>query len=176
MTIHIDSTGRRAAAPADLDPEGRSMTIIETETTPTMPIPVDSAFMTLAEVYRTLGRTLDNLRRIMATDATELPDQVVFEVRLLAALHDGLDAAVGKVLADLSPDLLGNLEISQLRIDVRTWGTLRHGRIGTVAELVTRTEADLLAIRGFDPAWLDEVKRALAGFGLALAGTPGESA
>jgi DNA-directed RNA polymerase subunit alpha len=59
--------------------------------------------------------------------------------------------------------------IEDLDFSVRTSNCLRREGIGTVGELVQRTESDLMAIRNFGRKSLQEVKDKLATMDLALA-------
>lgn len=59
--------------------------------------------------------------------------------------------------------------IEELDFSVRTSNCLRREGIGTVGELVERTESDLMAIRNFGRKSLQEVKDKLAGMDLQLA-------
>lgn len=60
-------------------------------------------------------------------------------------------------------------KIEDLDFSVRTANCLRREGIGTVGELVERTENDLMAIRNFGRKSLQEVKEKLASMDLALA-------
>ena len=59
--------------------------------------------------------------------------------------------------------------VEDLDFSVRTLNCLRREGIGTVGELVQRTESDLMAIRNFGRKSLQEVKDKLASMGLSLA-------
>ena len=58
--------------------------------------------------------------------------------------------------------------IEDLDFSVRTSNCLRREGIGSIGELVQRTEADLMAIRNFGRKSLVEVKEKLAGMDLTL--------
>jgi len=60
-------------------------------------------------------------------------------------------------------------KIEELEFSVRTSNCLRREGIGTVGELIQRTEADLMNIRNFGRKSLQEVKAKLAGMNLTLA-------
>ncbi|MFB3881316.1 MAG: DNA-directed RNA polymerase subunit alpha [Armatimonadota bacterium] len=64
--------------------------------------------------------------------------------------------------------------IEDLDFSVRTSNCLRREGIGTVGELVQRTESDLMAIRNFGRKSLVEVKEKLATMGLTLRSESGE--
>jgi DNA-directed RNA polymerase subunit alpha len=58
--------------------------------------------------------------------------------------------------------------VSILNLSVRASNCLDQARIGTIRELVAKTEADLLRVRSFGKTSLHEVQRKLAEHGLAL--------
>jgi DNA-directed RNA polymerase subunit alpha len=74
----------------------------------------------------------------------------------------------GKALID--PDLQQKLDmtIQELDLSVRANNCLESAKIGTVRELVKKTDADLLKVRSFGKTSLREVKRKLADLGLSL--------
>jgi len=74
----------------------------------------------------------------------------------------------GKALID--PDLQQKLDmtIQELDLSVRANNCLESAKIGTVRELVKKTDADLLKVRSFGKTSLREVKRKLADMGLSL--------
>jgi len=74
----------------------------------------------------------------------------------------------GKALID--PDLQQKLDmtIQELDLSVRANNCLESAKIGTVRELVKKTDADLLKVRIFGKTSLREVKRKLADLGLSL--------
>src|SRR3954462_15376751 len=74
----------------------------------------------------------------------------------------------GKALID--PDLQQKLDmtVQELDLSVRANNCLESAKIGTVRELVKKTDADLLKVRSFGKTSLREVKRKLADLGLSL--------
>jgi DNA-directed RNA polymerase subunit alpha len=62
-----------------------------------------------------------------------------------------------------------NMPISELDLSVRASNCLESAQIQTVADLVTKSEADLLKVRSFGRTSLREVKRKLEDLNLALA-------
>ena len=81
----------------------------------------------------------------------------------IAALRDS-----GKAMID--PDLQQKLDmtVQELDLSVRANNCLESAKIGTVRELVKKTDADLLKVRSFGKTSLREVKRKLADLGLSL--------
>lgn len=61
-----------------------------------------------------------------------------------------------------------NKPIADLELSVRASNCLESAKIASVAELVSRTEADLLKVRSFGKTSLREVKRKLTDMGLEL--------
>jgi len=61
-----------------------------------------------------------------------------------------------------------NMPMSEMDLSVRASNCLESARITTVADLVIRTEADLLKVRSFGRTSLREVKKKLAELGLDL--------
>jgi DNA-directed RNA polymerase subunit alpha len=61
-----------------------------------------------------------------------------------------------------------NMPISELDLSVRASNCLESARIATVADLVIRTDADLLKVRAFGRTSLREVKKKLTDIGLDL--------
>ncbi len=76
-------------------------------------------------------------------------------------------AGVPEVESAVSRQLQTRIE--DLDFSVRTSNCLRREGIGTISELVQRTESDLMAIRNFGRKSLQEVRDKLAGMDLALA-------
>lgn len=72
--------------------------------------------------------------------------------------------------ASVDEDLIRKLQmpIGDLELSVRASNCLESAKINTVADLVSRDEADLLKVRSFGKTSLREVKRKLADLGLGL--------
>lgn len=64
----------------------------------------------------------------------------------------------------------GPSRVEDLELTVRSYNCLKHAGINTVAQLVKRTERDLMRIRAFGVGSLDDVVGELAAHGLKLAG------
>jgi DNA-directed RNA polymerase subunit alpha len=60
------------------------------------------------------------------------------------------------------------LPIEEMDFSVRSYNCLKREGIGTVGDLIQRTEQDLLDIRNFGQKSIDEVKMKLAAMGLGL--------
>jgi len=64
--------------------------------------------------------------------------------------------------------------VGDLQLSVRAANCLESARVRTIADLVAKTESDLLRVRSFGKTSLHEVKRKLADLGLSLGMTFGE--
>jgi DNA-directed RNA polymerase subunit alpha len=60
------------------------------------------------------------------------------------------------------------MSVNELDLSVRASNCLESARIQTVADLVSRTESDLLKVRSFGRTSLREVKKKLTDMGLDL--------
>ena len=81
-------------------------------------------------------------------------------------LDTGTPEAESEVDAELQRKL--SMSIHELELSVRANNCLDAAKVRSVAELVTKTEAELLKIRSFGKTSLREVKRKLADLGLTL--------
>jgi DNA-directed RNA polymerase alpha subunit len=61
-----------------------------------------------------------------------------------------------------------SMTVQELDLSVRANNCLESAKIGTVRELVKKTDSDLLKVRSFGKTSLREVKRKLADLGLSL--------
>ncbi len=91
------------------------------------------------------------------TEAVSLPAPMLPPVDV----PPGSQAALGK-------------SVSHLELSVRARKCLQRLNITTIGELISRTEANLLAIRNFGMTSLTEIKSRLADIGLSLAGSTGD--
>ncbi|WAL41480.1 DNA-directed RNA polymerase subunit alpha [Brevibacterium sp. BRM-1] len=83
---------------------------------------------------------------------------------------EGIDIGPSPVDAAMAADLA--LAIEDLDLTVRSYNCLKREGIHTVAELVGRSEADLMDIRNFGSKSIDEVKQKLSELGLSLKDSP----
>src|SRR5438045_6631798 len=72
--------------------------------------------------------------------------------------------------ATMDPELEQKLSmtVQELDLSVRANNCLESAKIGTVRDLVQKTDGDLLKVRSFGKTSLREVKRKLADMGLSL--------
>jgi DNA-directed RNA polymerase subunit alpha len=71
------------------------------------------------------------------------------------------------VAGNLPPELMSKT-VADLELSVRSRKALQRLNIGTVGELASRTEAELLGCKNFGQTSLNEIKQQLATFGLGL--------
>ena len=93
-----------------------------------------------------------------------------FELGSDVANDDAIIALRDANKAMIDPDLQQKLNqtIQELDLSVRANNCLESAKIGTVRDLVKKTDADLLKVRSFGKTSLREVKRKLADLGLSL--------
>lgn len=113
--------------------------------------------MALVEASKILRKHLNPFVQYFELGSDTANDEAI------AALRDS-----GKALID--PDLQQKLDmtIQELDLSVRANNCLESAKIGTVRELVKKTDGDLLKVRSFGKTSLREVKRKLADLGLSL--------
>jgi DNA-directed RNA polymerase subunit alpha len=92
----------------------------------------------------------------------ELGSEIVSE-EALAAIR-----SANRSMVDPEMQSKLNMSIQELDLSVRANNCLESAKIGTVRDLVKKTDADLLKVRSFGKTSLREVKRKLADMGLAL--------
>ncbi len=155
-------------------------------------IPVDSVFSPVTRVrYRTedtrVGQRTNYDRLVMEiwTKGTIKPEDALVEAAKILRKHlnpfvEYYDigeevitehAAEPPVEAATVGDELREklaMSIGQLELSVRATNCLQSAKIERVAQLVQKTEADLLKLRSFGKTSLREVKRKLADLGLSL--------
>jgi DNA-directed RNA polymerase subunit alpha len=157
-------------------------------------ISVDSIFSPVARVrYATedarVGQKTDYDRLILEiwSNGTISPEMALVEASKILRKHLnpfvqyfelGQDTASDEALAGLreasrpaiDPDMEQklNMSVQELDLSVRANNCLESAKIGTVRELVQKTDAELLKVRSFGKTSLREVKRKLADLGLSL--------
>jgi len=152
-------------------------------------IHVDAVFSPVTRVrYSTedtrVGQRTNYDRLIMEvwTNGTLTPEMAMVEAAKILRKHLNpfvqyfelgetiIDAGTGGAETEVNAELQKklNMSIHELELSVRANNCLDAAKVRTVAELVTKTEADLLKIRSFGKTSLREVKRKLADLGLSL--------
>lgn len=121
---------------------------------------------TLRNMGRKTVRTVDNALRALGLRLGMLPRDATAPTDG----HDALGGAGRRIPGNTAParDLIP-ASVDDLRLATRAHNSLHRGNITHVADLVRRTPAELLAIRGMGLVSVREIERALAPFGLRLA-------
>lgn len=115
------------------------------------------------------------------TNGTVTPEMALVEAAKILRKHLNPFVQYGEVgaervsaeaaaAASIDEELIRKLNkpIADLELSVRASNCLESAKIGTVAELVTKSDNDLLKVRSFGKTSLREVKRKLAEMGLDL--------
>ena len=107
--------------------------------------------ITPKEAFAAAGRTLVELLGLVAQQS-----------------EDAQALTLGPAPDDMAQASTLALPIEELDFSVRSYNCLKREGIGTVGDLIQRTEQDLLDIRNFGQKSIDEVKAKLAEMGLGL--------
>src|SRR5215207_7706478 len=93
-----------------------------------------------------------------------------FELGTDTANEEAVSALRDANKAMIDPELQSklNMSVQELDLSVRANNCVESAKIGTVRDLVRKTDADLLKVRSFGKTSLREVKRKLADMGLSL--------
>jgi DNA-directed RNA polymerase subunit alpha len=151
-------------------------------------IPLDAAYSPVQRVRYKVEETrvgqktdYDKLTIEVWTNGTTSPEMALVEAAKIFRKHlnpfvqyfepgeervSSDAAAAASVDEDLVRKL--NMPISELELSVRASNCLESARIATVAQLVSKTESDLLKVRSFGKTSLREVKRKLQDLNLTL--------
>ncbi len=147
-------------------------------------IPVDSIFTPIRRVNYTVedtrvGQTTDFDRLVLEvwTNGTIRPDEATsLAARIInehLSLFTGLTGA-GEHLeimvekGDGERDRLREMTIEELDLSVRSYNCLKRAGINTVAELVEKTDEEMIKVRNLGKKSLEEVKQKLEAIGLGL--------
>jgi DNA-directed RNA polymerase subunit alpha len=151
-------------------------------------IPMDSVFSPVQRVrYRVedtrVGQKTNYDRLVIDvwTDGTITPDMALVESAKILRKHLNPFVQFGEIgtsvvseeaaaVAAVDEELINKLNMSVMDLDltVRANNCLETAQVETVAELVVRDEASLLAVRSFGKTSLREVKKKLEDLGLSL--------
>ena len=152
-------------------------------------IHIDAAYSPVTRVRYTTEDTrvgqktnYDRLILEVWTSGTVTPEMAMVEAAKILRKHlnpfvqyfelgeEILDTGAAEAESEVDAELQRKLSMSthELELSVRASNCLDAAKVRTVAELVTRTENDLLKIRSFGKTSLREVKRKLADLGLTL--------
>ena len=156
------------------------------QTKPIGTIPVDSIYTPVLKV----NYTVENTRVGNQTDFDKLTMEVWTDKTISAKEALSYGARIlrdhFKVFTDLSetedvdgstviqrvedePDTMLNMTIEELDLSVRSFNCLKRANINTVADLVNKTEDEMIKVRNLGRKSLEEVKQKLLAMGLSLA-------
>lgn len=111
----------------------------------------------------------DALERSIEIMITQLKSVVGFREEEIASPDEG--AAAAPEVSGTSPEATAEVmktRIEDLELSSRTISALEKANIRTVGGLARKKESDLLEVEGLGPKSIQEVKRALANFGIIL--------
>lgn len=151
-------------------------------------IPVDAIYSPVQRVRYKVEDTrvgqkvnYDKLVLEIWTDGTVTPEMAMVEAAKIlrkhlnpfvqfAELGERRVSTEAAAAANVDDELIRKLmtPISEMDLSVRAGNCLESARITTIADLVSRDEADLLKVRSFGKTSLREVKRKLQDMGLSL--------
>ena len=167
---------------------GRGYVSADKNKTPTMAIgtiPVDSIYTPVLKVNYTVENTrvgnqtdFDKLtievwtdKTMTSRDAVSLGAKILCDhFRLFTELSDVVGSGstvVEKV--ETQPDTVMNMTIEELDLSVRSFNCLKRANINTVADLVSKTEEEMIKVRNLGRKSLEEVVHKLTMMGLSLA-------
>ena len=149
-------------------------------------IPVDSIYTPVLKVNYTVENTrvgnqtdFDKLTIEVWTDKTiSAKEALSYGARILrdhfkvftdlSEIEEGSSPTVIQAV-EAEPDTMLNMTIEELDLSVRSFNCLKRANINTVADLVSKTEDEMIKVRNLGRKSLEEVKQKLAGMGLSLA-------
>ena len=148
-------------------------------------IPVDSIYTPVHKVNYTVENTrvgnmtdFDKLTLEIWTDGTiSARDAVSLGAKILCdhfTLFTELSEVMGKSstvveTTEKTQDKVLELTIEELDLSVRSFNCLKRANINTVADLISKTEEDMMKVRNLGRKSLEEVINKLAQMGLSLA-------
>ena len=169
--------------------QGRGYISADRNKNPAMPlgtIPVDSIYTPVLKV----NYTVENTRVGNQTDFDKLTIEVWTDKTISAKEALSYGARIlrdhFKIFTDLSetaeqegstvvrppveePDTMLNMTIEELDLSVRSFNCLKRANINTVADLVSKTEEEMIKVRNLGRKSLEEVKQKLQAMNLSLA-------
>ncbi len=167
--------------------KGRGYVPADQNKTPDMPIgviPVDSIFSPIRRVNYTIEHTrvgnktnYDKLTLEVWTNGAIRPDEACSWAAKILKEHLELfislteDADEIEVMQEKEDDerhKLMEMTIEELDLSVRSYNCLKRAGINTIAELVSKTDEEMMKVRNLGKKSLEEVKTKLAAFGLSL--------
>ena len=155
------------------------------ESQPIGVVPVDSLFSPVRKVNfhvenTRVGQMTDYDRLILEiwTNGSMNPKEALFSAAHVLKKHLEVFSAFGELPAQeaveeeesLPPEVIEKLRmpVTELELTVRAANCLREAKIKTIADLVQRTEAEMLKFRNFGKKSLSGIQEILKGMGLSL--------
>jgi len=186
--LHIATLGEGAKLSMELEVNcGRGYVPAELNKKPEHPlgtIPMDANFSPVKRVNcrvedTRVGQRTDYNRLILEvwTNGTITPKEAVIEAAEILQKHlsifvtfEGFEEEEVPELSEEEKKLRENLKMSveELELSVRAANCLRAANIKTIADLVQKTESEMLKYRNFGKKSLNEIKEVLAEMGLTL--------
>lgn len=147
-------------------------------------IPIDSEFTPVKRVNFNIentrvGQITDYDRLVLeiwtngtinADEAASLGARILIEhLSLISGLCENMDqGGILKLRDDRAKQRYLKMAIEELDLSVRSFNSLKRANINTVAELVEKTEDDMLKVRNLGKKSLEEVINKLTEYGLSL--------
>lgn len=147
-------------------------------------IPVDSLFSPIHRVNYKVENTrvgkitdYDKLTLEVWTDGSIAPDEAVSSAAKILIEHMRLFLGLTERVSDEvtmvekeedTKDRLMDMSIEELDLSVRSYNCLKRAGINTVAELLQRSEEDMMKVRNLGKKSLEEVTQKLQELGLGL--------
>ena len=187
--LHIATLGAGAALSMELTiGHGRGYVSAAKNKTPQMPIgtiPVDSIYKPVLKVNYTVGNTrvgnqtdFDKLtievwtdKTITARNALSLAAKILVDhFTIFTDLSETVSGTSTVVEKPEQPkDKVLDMTIEELDLSVRSFNCLKRANINTVADLVSKTQDEMIKVRNLGRKSLEEVEHKLAQLGLSLA-------
>jgi DNA-directed RNA polymerase subunit alpha len=184
--LHVATLGKGASLEMELTVErGVGYRMADKNKKPRDPIgviPVDSIFSPVRKVSYAVEDTRveqmtdrDRLILDVETDGSITPREALASaggtllelVQLFSDLAEAASVSVGPAEDEDQPSDYA-ITVEDLNLSVRSYNCLKREGINTVAELVQKTEQELMDIRNFGQKSIDEVKAKLDELGLEL--------
>ena len=126
-------------------------------------IETDGTIAPRVVLERSINTMIQQLRAIVGFQEESFEEEVVQEVRG----NDAVEADSTENAGDDTKEFL-KTRIESLSLSTRTENALTSANIRTVGGLVRKKEADLLEVEGLGDKGLQEIRRALANYGIIL--------
>jgi DNA-directed RNA polymerase subunit alpha len=100
----------------------------------------------------------------LGLSAKLLKDHMTIFINFEEELEAGSDSHDGPMIRNENL----NRSVEELELSVRSYNCLKNANIATIAELIQKTEAEMLKTKNFGRKSLNEIKEILAQMGLSL--------